>query len=1153
MGLADGVVGRGQNRRVNTPESAAPKAQDPAPSAALRRTQVQRHARVLLPVSTAALAAGGLAQWSLQGLMQPLHQGLWLAALAVVMALRGWLCGPLRGLHHATPVDAGRQLHRLWLLTLVHGSLWGVLAWLVPLPVSPDALAALVLVLGGVVVMAMLVAQYDPVAAAAFVLPALLSMVAWLAIRVDHWPRYVAVAAAMLLMLGAAMWLAARASHRSRRELMAARIVDAEQIRRTQDAEALLRRVFDHVGEGLCMFDAQQRLVAWNARMVELMGIDPPQAHVGAPLRELLLDMARRGEFGTGDAQTEVDRRLQAMTRADVGISQRQRPDGSMVEVRRSDMPDGGFTLVAVDITERRRSEQALQHNRGMLALLLQSTEEGVWFIDNQQLTTDANPAMCRLLGVPLEALIGRSIYEFVDAENEVIFRQQVARRAQGLTGSYEVALRRSDGTRVHCQNNSTPLLDAQGVKVGAVGLFSDISALKQAAAELQHTSALLAAKTRVLESTLQSLSQGVLSIGPDGRVEAWNRRLLELTEVPEPVLQQQPTLRAMVDWQLAHGLLSAGGDDDAWLEEARRFATGDDSVLWDSPHYQRQRSDGTVIDVQLHHATDGTQVRTYTDVTESARAQRALQASESRFRTMADAAPAFIWQCDAQGQVVWFNQRWLRLIGRTLAQAVAESWNTRIHPQDLPRCRSTFEQAWGRAAPFEIEYRVATADGSEVWLADSGIPHLDGEGRLDGYVTYGWDTTARKAAERNLIAARDEAERANQAKSAFLSRMSHELRTPLNAVLGFAQLIDRDTDEPPRPMQRERVQQILRGGAHLLVLINEVLDLARIEAGAVPMNVEAVDLDALLPECRQLVEATARQQGVQLDLALPPQGLGRVVTDATRLRQVLLNLLSNAIKYNRAGGRVCLSGQTDGPCVTLSVSDTGPGLSPAQQARLFQAFERLDADRGPVEGTGIGLALSKALVDLMGGRIGVRSRPGSGSTFWVELPRGEVSTLTAVLATATTPAADLAPFERAGGADPSSLPVAAPSADRWQVLYIEDNAVNQIVVESMLKQLPQVSLTLAAEPEQGLAMVLARPPDLVLLDIQLPFMSGFEVLRRLRADPATRHVPVIAVSANAMPEDLARAREAGFDDYVTKPLQLERLLGAVRALLPPR
>lgn len=905
---------------------------------------------------------------------------------------------------------------------------------------------------------------------------------------------------------------------------------------------AMLRRVLDHVDEGLAVFDADHRLLAWNARMVELMGLQGAPIEPGCALRDLLHEMARRGEFGAVDAHAETERRLALVAQAQVGVEQRLRPDGRTIEVRRKPMPEGGFVLQASDISDRHAAEQALRHNRNLLTMLLESTEEGVWTIDNDLRTTDANPAMCRMLGVARDALLGRTIYEFVDEDNAAVFRAQVQRRAQGLPGSYEISLRRSDGSQVHCQNNPMPLFDARGHKIGAIGLFSDISALKQASADLRSAGALLAAKSRVLESTFDNLAQGVLSVAPDGHVEAWNRRAAELLEVPGDLLARRPMIQDVIAWQLANGVFGEVTEADKahWLRAAERYAAGDDSDLWTATHYQRQRRDGRVIEVQVHRAPDGAQVRTYSDVTDAVTAQRALVASEARFRTMADAAPAFICQVDEAGGAVWFNQRWLQAIGRTLAQALAEDWAQRIHADDRDRCLGVFQAAVARRAPFEVEFRVIVPGGADLWLADHGIPHHDAQGRFDGYLVYGWDITARKAAQYSLIAARDEAERANRAKSEFLSRMSHELRTPLNAVLGFAQLIERDALRQPGPLLLDRVRHILHGGRHLLVLINEVLDLARIESGTLPVRLEAVPVWPLIDSCRRLLEPTARDRSVQLHL-LPPAdadadagGTACAQADATRLQQVLLNLLSNAIKYNREGGEVRVGCRLVGDWLRIEVTDTGPGLTLAQRDRLFQAFERLDADAGAVEGAGIGLALSKALVGLMNGRIGVTSEPGQGSTFWLELAPAPLP-VAAAMAAAVAPGSALPPH---------------PQGRPWRVLCVEDNPVNQLLIESMLATLDGIELRQADRPEAGLALAREWVPDLMLLDIQLPGLSGYELLRRLREDPRLADVPAVAVTANAMPADLRQAQEAGFDQHLTKPLVLDDLRAAVRRQL---
>jgi PAS domain S-box-containing protein len=516
--------------------------------------------------------------------------------------------------------------------------------------------------------------------------------------------------------------------------------------------------------------------------------------------------------------------------------------------------------------------------------------------------------------------------------------------------------------------------------------------------------------------------------------------------------------------------------------------------------------------------------VRTYSDITAQVTAEAALRESETRFRALADAAPALIWLSDTESTQTWFNQRWLEFRGTTMETELALSWTARLHPEDYERCRVAFASAFARRERYDIEFRLRRADGGWGWIADTGIPRTSAEGRFDGYVSYGWEISSRKAAEAALIAAKTEAERANRAKSEFLSRMSHELRTPMNAILGFGQLLENDADNPLTPTQRSRVKELLRGGRHLLGLINEVLDLARIESGTLELHLEPVDLPALLNGCLRLVQPVAEQRAVALELQAPADC--HVLADRKRLEQVVLNLLSNAIKYNRRGGHVRLGAGLDGERVRIEVSDSGPGISAQQQTRLFQAFERLGADRS-TEGAGIGLALSKWLVNLMQGEIGVDSEPGRGSTFWVRLARAT----------------------QAPSASAPTLPMpldGPPSDGERTVLYIEDNPVNQLLMQGMLASRPSIRLLMADRAFTGLELAAACTPDLVLLDIQLPEMDGFEVLRRLRAAPATRSVPVVAVSANAMPSDVERAERAGFAEYLTKPLDMKRLLEVV-------
>jgi len=545
-----------------------------------------------------------------------------------------------------------------------------------------------------------------------------------------------------------------------------------------------------------------------------------------------------------------------------------------------------------------------------------------------------------------------------------------------------------------------------------------------------------------------------------------------------------------------------------------------------------------------LVRSADGTPLYyegTVEDITRQRHTELALQASERRFRAFTERSQVLTVVCDAQGLISYASPAAQRLLGyppEKLLHACVFDW---LHPDDVAAALGSLGQVLEFSnSGDESVNRVRHADGSWRHLAMLANNCL-ADPAIGGVVLNLRDVSGRARAEEalralnaeleqrvqqrtlELVHARDEAEAANRAKSEFLSRMSHELRTPMHAILGFGQLLESDPALALAPTSRAHLREILYAGERLLGLINELLDLARIEAGKLPLQLEAVELAPLLQECLQSIAPMAQQHRVQLPNATQLSVPGRVAADRERLKQVLLNLLANAIKHSRRGGQVGVRTDRDGDGLRITVSDTGPGLDLAQQERLFHAFERLGVDRGAVDGAGIGLALSKRLVELMDGQIGLDSEVGGGSRFWVRLA-----------CTDQRSAARSDPAEGHSGS----------------VLYIEDNPVNVLLMEAMLAQQTRLKLISAELPEAGLQLAQAQRPDLILLDIQLPGIDGYEVLRRLRADEGTLDIPVIAISANAMPADRERGLAAGFHDYLTKPIDQRVLVAALNKAL---
>ncbi len=528
-------------------------------------------------------------------------------------------------------------------------------------------------------------------------------------------------------------------------------------------------------------------------------------------------------------------------------------------------------------------------------------------------------------------------------------------------------------------------------------------------------------------------------------------------------------------------------------------------------------------------------------DITEMKHVEAALRESEARQARIIQASNDGIWEWYAERGGFYFSSRCWEQLGYIETEDKLtpdpdrlRQWRNHIHPEDLPRFDATLKKHLQGAGSFDIEYRVFTKQGDVRWIRARGRATLDGKGAPVRMSGTNMDVTDIKLAEERVVQAKEMAEQANRAKSEFLSSMSHELRTPLNAILGYVQLFE--YDDNLQHVQKDNVAEIRRAGEHLLRLINDVLDLAKIESGTLQSDLQSVLLSRTLDECFTLVQPQAGVKGISVHMDCGELQKTCVSADPVRLKQALLNLLSNAIKYNRVGGEVQVSLiRVDKRYVRVSVRDTGLGIAPARHREVFQPFNRLHAENSKIEGSGVGLVITKQLVEMMGGRIGFASEPNVGSCFWLDLPEEGAGGIVEEM-----------PPEEPAQSTSEPLAIAVPC----RILYIEDNPSNIRLLQQFFRRYRQVTFEVAEDPWRGVYRARQLPPDVVILDINLPGLSGFDILKVLQQDPLTARIPVIALSANVMQVDVQKALSAGFYRYLTKPINIARLVSTLNTLL---
>ena len=684
-----------------------------------------------------------------------------------------------------------------------------------------------------------------------------------------------------------------------------------------------------------------------------------------------------------------------------------------------------------------------------------------------------------------------------------------------------QIRFRHADGGWRHVLTRRIAQRDAQGQPVALLGVGLDISERVQAGARETDL-------VREFELTARTAGIGYWSVLAHNRQARWSDQTFALHGLPSG--GAAPSTREWLQ-RFVHP-----ADREAVRQRYRQWAKRGGPTL--EQELRIVRSDGVTRHMLSYARLEGPPGRhdffgVLMDVTERRAAEAALHRANERAALATRGAGMGTWELDLlSGEPYWDEQMWrLRGLAPRAQPLNQDERMALVHPDDRTATLRELTQATREARASYLEYRVGWPDGQWRLLASRSIAVRDEHGQPTRRIGVNWDLTdARQvqlAREEKLLAQRE-----SRAKSQFMSRMSHELRTPLNAVLGFTQLLLGDGEKASGETRRKRLEQIQRAAQHLLSLIDDVLELSSLEGGELRIRAQPVPLVQLLADTLPLVARTARQHKVKLRNQV--EG-GVALADATRLRQVLLNLLTNAVKYNREGGHVTVESQLEAGSVLLRVRDSGRGMDATQLQQAFEPFNRLGAEREGIEGTGIGLGIVKALVERMGGALRSRSVPGVGSVFEVRLPDGAAST---------------------AGVEPLPAPAVAaprprvPRAGAAQLLYIEDNPVNLLIVQELLAHRADLRLHSASNGIDGVRLARDTLPDLILVDMQLPDIDGHEVLRRLRADAATADIACISLSANAMPDDIERALQAGFADYWTKPLDLQRFVHSLQAFL---
>jgi PAS domain S-box-containing protein len=809
-----------------------------------------------------------------------------------------------------------------------------------------------------------------------------------------------------------------------------------------------------------------------------------------------------------------------------------------------------GAVLVFRNVTQEYAVQQKTHDSAVLIQTILNTVADGVLTLHGKSLLVETvNPAIEVMFGYAAVDMIGHDIRLLIPAYSPL-----ATGAAEGVADGSpqapvaipvrEVQGRRKDGSvfALEIALNEMWL----GGERHFTGVLRDFTTRKLAEEAIFKEGALQAAIFNSANfSSIATDAKGVIQIFNVGAermlgytaLEVMNRITPADISDPQEVIVRAKALSAELETPIAPGFealvfkASRGIEDIYELTYIRKDGSRFPAVV----SVTALRDDDDAIIGYLLIGTDNTARQQIEE--ERKKLDQRLRDQQFYTRSLIEANIDAIMTTDPVGIITDVNKQMESLTDCTRDELIGAPFKKYF--TDPERAEAGIALVLNEKTVTNYELTARTRDGRETVVSYNATTFYDRDRNLQAVFAAARDVTERKrldgvleAKNVELEAARTLAEKANLAKSDFLSSMSHELRSPLNAILGFAQLMESEAP-PPTMGQQESISQILRAGWHLLKLINEILDLTIIESGQIPISKEPVLISAILTECQGMFEQQAQQRGITMQFPVRNAG-SYVLADHTRLKQVFINLLTNAIKYNRPHGSVEVFCSLQPKArVRVSIRDTGLGLRLDQQAQLFQAFNRLGQEAGGVEGTGIGLVVAKQLVGLMGGAIGVQSTVGEGSVFWFELDAVD---------------GPVVPMD-IGDATPG-LPVSTRPARESTLLYVEDNPANMKLVQKIIERYPDIRLLMASDGIAGVELARTALPDVILLDINLPGINGFETLKMLRDDPLTASIPALAISANAMQSDIKKGQEAGFMRYLTKPIKVDEFMLALNAAL---